>query len=109
MSSSTLVVQNDSHYLTWALRRVGTRNPVVIPADATVTFRAQHHMGGDPVEIEGVDEEPADWTIGVLAIRVTEDDILERLGTWSYTITVALSKGIEKSVACGFLDVVPRG
>ena len=109
MSSSTIVTQDDSHYLTWALRRIGTRKPVVIPADATVTFRAHHHMGGDPVEIEGVDEEPADWTIGVLAIRLTEADVLERIGTWSYTLTILLSNGIEKSLPGGFIDVVPRG
>lgn len=109
MASSTSVTQGDSHYLTWALRRVGTRKPVVIPADATVTFRAHHQTGGDPIEISGVDEEPADWTIGVVAIRLTAADVLERIGTWDYTITIALSNGIEKSLPGGFLNVVSRG
>jgi len=110
VASSTLVTQGDSHYLTWALRRVGTRKPVVIPPDATVTFRAHlQDGGGDPVEIAGVDEEPADWTIGVLAIRLTEEDVLGSIGTWVYTVTISLPNGIEKSLPGGFIDVIPRG
>lgn len=108
MATTTRVVQTDNHYLTWALRRIGTRRPVVIPVEAVVTFRAQHHLGGDPVAILGVDEEPADWTIGLIAIRITADDVLEQAGTWTFSLTITIPTGIEQTVSTGTIDVVPR-
>ncbi len=75
--------------LLFRLRIAGTKTPLVLDPDS-VTVKLEWEKNDDDVQTPVVfdpDHYLADWAAGEYAVDVSNDDLLEDIGTYGYSLT----------------------